>query len=98
MNKEVTEAIEFLQWLLEGLIKFHPDNPLFSHIEVTRVKNGKDRWPEEDGIKLFNLAKKSLELPEGTTLDQVILKLQNLIENPEAFSTLPDPVLARIRE
>ena len=98
MNREVTEAIEFLQWLLEGLIKFFPDHPLFSRIDVVKVAKGEDKWVGEDARGILDLARRSLGLSESTPLDQTITRLQSLVENPSTVSSLPEPVLARLRE
>jgi hypothetical protein len=98
MIREVTEAIEFLQWLLEGLIKFYPDHPLFSHIDVERVTKGEDKWVGEDARGLVDLARRSLGVSSTTPLNEVISRLQSLVENPSTVSSLPEPVLARLRE
>src|SRR3989304_9513258 len=98
MNREVTEAIEFLQWLLEGLIKFYPDHPLFSRIDVDKISKAEDKWVGEDPRELLALARRSLGLSDSTPLDQVITHLQGLVDDPSAVSNLPDPVLARLRE
>ena len=92
------QAIEFLEWLLDGLIKFNPHHPLFSHIDVSRVTAAEDKWQGWNEAEIVALAKRDLELPENTPKDDIIATLQNLVNNPNAVDNLAGPVRARLRE
>lgn len=98
MNEEVKQAIEFLRWLLEGLVKFYPDHPLFSRAEAEQIAKGENKWVGWTARGILNLARRSLDLSSSAALNDVISSLQNLVNNPSAVSSLPEPILATLRE